>query len=158
MTQRFFFVTFLAGLCLFVLPFETTAQPFAKSGGMVAFRAAASTADFPPMAAPGKKVSIGKDYYFVYNFDKKPKLGTVIVRVEVFTADGKRDTSFEVKGDCGMPSMKGAHDMGEQPFKLSKSGTYLLPIQIVMPGDWEIRLTFLKNGQVVFRGSHSFDV
>jgi predicted metalloprotease len=54
--------------------------------------------------------------------------------------------------------MKGAHETGDRPFKLSKKGDYLLPIDIVMPGDWEIRLTLLKDGKVIFRGSYQFDV
>jgi len=114
--------------------------------------------DFPAMPGPGKKVFIGNNYYFVYGFDKKPKLGTVILKVEIYTKDGKKDTSMEVKADSGMPSMRGAHDTGDRPFKLSKKGDYLLPLDIVMPGDWEIRVTFSKDGKVVFRGSYQFDV
>jgi hypothetical protein len=110
------------------------------------------------MPEPGKKVMIGNDYYFIYNFDKKPKMGTVILRVELYTRDGKKDTTLEIQGDAGMPSMKGAHDTGNRPFKLSQKGIYLLPVDIVMPGDWEVRLTFLKDGKVIFRGSHKFDV
>lgn len=113
---------------------------------------------YPQMPEPGKKVMIGNDYYFIYNFDKKPKMGTVIVRVELYTRDGKKDTTLEIQGDAGMPSMKGAHDTGNRPFKLSQKGIYLLPVDIVMPGDWEVRLTFLKDGRVIFRGSHKFDV
>jgi len=114
--------------------------------------------DLDPMPGPGKKVSIGKEYYFVYGFDKKPAMGTVIMRVEVFTKDGRRETSLEIKGDAGMPSMRGAHETGERSFKLSKNGVYLLPVDIVMPGDWEIKLTFIKAGKVIFRGSYQFDV
>jgi hypothetical protein len=113
---------------------------------------------YPQMPAPGKKVMIRNEYYFIYDFDKKPKMGTVILKIELFTMDGKKDTTLEIKGDAGMPSMKGAHDTGERPFKLSQKGVYLLPVDIVMPGDWEIRLTFSKGGKVIFRGSHKFDV
>jgi hypothetical protein len=80
------------------------------------------------------------------------------MKVEIFTEDGKKVTSYEVKGDSGMPSMRGAHDTGDRAFKVSKLGDYLLPIDIVMPGGWEVRLTVLKEGKVVFRGSHSFNV
>jgi len=115
-------------------------------------------AEYQPMPEPGKKVQIGDGYYLIYKFDKKPKLGTVIVKVEIFTGKDKKDTSMEVMGDAGMPSMSGAHDTGDQPFTLSKKGDYLLPINIVMPGDWEIRLTIKKDGKVIYRGSHKFDV
>jgi hypothetical protein len=113
---------------------------------------------FATMAAPGKKVPLEGGGYLIYGFDKKPKLGTVILKVEVFTADGKKDTSLEILGDSDMPSMRGAHATGDQPFKISNKGDYLLPVDIVMPGDWEIRLTVKKGGEVIFRGSHQFDV
>jgi hypothetical protein len=103
-------------------------------------------------------VPIGNGGYLIYGFDKKPKMGTVIMKVEAYTTDGKRDTSLEVLADSGMPSMRGAHETGDQPFKLSRKGEYLLPVNIVMPGDWEIRLTIKKGGKVIFRGSHKFDV
>jgi len=111
-----------------------------------------------PMPEPGKKVAAGNEHYIIYGFDKKPKLGTVIMKVQVFTKDGKRDTSLEVKADAGMPSMRGAHETGDRPFTLSKKGDYLLPINIVMPGDWEIRLTILKAGKIIFRGRYNFDI
>ena len=119
---------------------------------------AEQSAVYPSMAAPGKKVPIGNDHYLIYGFDKKPKLGMVIMKVEIFTKDGKKDTSFEVKGDSDMPSMRGAHASGDQTFKVSKKGDYLLPINIVMPGDWEIKLTIMKDGKVVARGRYNFDV
>lgn len=115
-------------------------------------------AAFVAMPGTGKKVPIGSGAYLIYGFDKKPKMGTIIMKVDVYTPDGKPDTSLEVLGDSGMPSMRGAHETGDQPFKLSKKGEYLLPVNIVMPGDWEIRLTIKKGGKVIFRGSHKFDV
>jgi hypothetical protein len=116
------------------------------------------SAVFPLMAEPGKKVPFGSGYYLIYGFDKKPKLGTEIMKVEIFNAQGKKDTSFEVKGDSDMPSMRGAHGTGDKPFALSKKGDYLLPIPIVMPGDWEVKFTVLKEGKVVFRGRYNFNV
>jgi hypothetical protein len=113
---------------------------------------------FAAMPGTGKNVPIENGGYLIYGFDKKPKMGTVIMKVEAYTTDGKRDTSLEVLADSGMPSMRGAHETGDQPFKLSRKGEYLLPVNIVMPGDWEIRLTIKKGGKVIFRGSHKFDV
>jgi hypothetical protein len=78
--------------------------------------------------------------------------------VEIFTREGKQDTSYVVKGDLDMPSMRGAHSTGEKEFSLSKNGAYLLPSHLVMPGDWEFRFTFEKNGQKVFRGAYLFDI
>jgi hypothetical protein len=113
---------------------------------------------FTPMPDPGKKVPIGNGDYLIYGFDKRPKMGMVIMKVEVFTGEGKKDTTFEMKADAGMPSMGGAHETGDKSFSLSNKGDYLLPINIVMPGDWEIRLTVSKEGKVIFRGRYNFNV
>jgi hypothetical protein len=113
---------------------------------------------YPSIPEPGKKVPVGSGHYLIYGFDKKPKLGTVIMKVEIFTSDGRKDTSLEVKADAGMPSMRGAHETGDRAFRLSRKGDYLLPISIVMPGDWEIRFTVLKDGKVIFSGRYNFDV
>jgi hypothetical protein len=110
------------------------------------------------MPAPGKRVPIGDGRYLVYGFAERPKLGTVILRVEIFTADGEQDTSLEVKAEAGMPSMWGAHETGERPFQRSRKGVYLLPIPIVMPGGWEVRLSVMRGGAVIFRGSYDFEV
>ncbi|MFA6034408.1 MAG: hypothetical protein WC889_16025 [Myxococcota bacterium] len=120
--------------------------------------AAATEPEYPGLSKPGEKVALGANHYFVYGFDKQPKLGAIIMKVEIFTLDGKRDTSFLVKGDMDMPSMRGAHSTGEKVFSKSKKGFYLFPASIVMPGDWEFRFTFEKNGETVFRGGYLFDV
>jgi hypothetical protein len=114
--------------------------------------------DYPVMPGLGKKVQLGDGNYLIYNFDKQPKMGTLIIKVEIFNSNDKKDTSMEIIGDAGMPSMRGAHDTGDRPFALSNKGAYLLPVNIVMPGEWEIKLTVKKAGKVIFRGSHRFDV
>jgi hypothetical protein len=114
--------------------------------------------DFSVLPKPGTRVTLDKERYFVYGFVKPAKIGLCVMRVEVFTRDGKRDTTLVVKGDADMPSMRGAHTMGDKPFQLSKKGEYLLPIPIVMPGDWEVRLTFVKDGKAVLRGVYLFDI
>ncbi len=161
MKKWFFFFLFLGAISFLCLPPYAESQHGHKAnsggGGSPAFGAEV-TPNFPSMPGPGKKVPIGSDLYLIYGFDKKPKLGTVIMKVEIFSKEGKKDTSFEVKADAGMPSMKGAHESGEKPFALSKKGDYLLPIDVVMPGGWEIRLTLSKEGKVIFRGSHQFEV
>ncbi len=130
-----------------------------KSGkDMPAVSSTEQPVNYSPMPGPDKRVPIGGGYYLTYGFDKKPKLGTVIMKVQIYTGEGKKDTSMEVKADAGMPSMKGAHETGDRPFTLSKKGDYLLPINIVMPGDWEIRLTIMRSGKVIFRGRYNFDV
>jgi hypothetical protein len=119
---------------------------------------AAGPVVYQPLPKPGGKVSIDADHYFTFGFDKQPKLGAAIMKVEIFTRDGKRDTSFSIRGDADMPSMRGAISSGDKDFSLSSKGVYLLPVQLSMPGDWEIRFTFVKSGKTVFRGSYRFDL
>jgi len=113
---------------------------------------------YKPLPGPGKKCWIHEEMYFIYKFSEKPKMGTVILIVQVFNKKGAQLTPFTIKGRSDMPSMRGAHDSGDQEFKLNKKGDYLLPVNIVMPGDWEVRLTFLKDGKPVFYGSLTFNV
>jgi hypothetical protein len=113
---------------------------------------------YKTLPKPGSRVPLGKDHTFTFGFVKQPKLGNAIMRVEIFTLDGKPDRSFSVKGDVDMPSMRGAHSSGPKPFALSAKGAYLLPVQLVMPGDWEIRFTFEKSGETVLRGAYLFDL
>ena len=96
---------------------QGTEGPKSKPGLISATPAGSEkTPAFPTMAKPGKQVHLPDGSYLIYGFDKKPKLGTVIMKVEIFTAEGKKDTSLEVKADAGMPSMRGAHETGDQPF------------------------------------------
>jgi len=54
--------------------------------------------------------------------------------------------------------MRGAHSSGDRSFAVSRRGDYVLPISIVMPGDWEIKLTVTKDGKIIYRGRHDFNV
>lgn len=114
--------------------------------------------EYAVLPKPGAKIPINADYYFTYGFSSQPKLGTAIMKVEIFTSAGIRDTSFVVRGDADMPSMRGAHSTGDKDFALSAKGVYLLPVRLVMPGDWEIRFTFLQNDTAVFYGAYLFDL
>lgn len=125
---------------------------------LLAAPAAMPKDEYKSLAKPGTNIPLDGEHYFTYGFDKTPKLGSAIIKVEIFTKDGKRDSSFVVKGDADMPSMRGVHSAGERNFSISAKKLYLLPIQLVMPGDWEIRLSFAKKGNVIFRGAYRFDI
>jgi hypothetical protein len=118
----------------------------------------ASSVEYPPLPKPGAKVPLGSNHYFIYGFASPPKLGASIMKVEVFANNGRRDTSFRISGDADMPSMRGAHSTGNKAFSVSQKGYYLLPINLVMPGDWEIRFVFEKDGKTVLRGAYLFDL
>jgi hypothetical protein len=113
---------------------------------------------FPDLPKSGKKCWIGEVNYFTWEFDKTPKMGTSILIVKLYDKDGKQVSDLAITGSSDMPSMRGAHDSGEVAFKTNKAGNYLLPVNVVMPGDWEVRLTFSRNGIVIFRGRITFDV
>jgi hypothetical protein len=151
-------IVLLSGLLFLAQLSVQTAETQAQMGHQMSGMGAAPGPEYAPMAAPGKKVPIGNGYYLIYGFDKPPKLGTSIMKVEIFTAEDKKDTSFEVKADADMPSMRGAHASGDRPFRLSNKGDYLIPISIVMPGDWEVKISVLKDGKVIFRGRYNFNV
>jgi hypothetical protein len=153
--KRYLVFILLSGI--FFLPVMPL-QGADMSGHGIKTSGAAQMPEHPPMPGPGKKVPIGDGYYLIYDFDKKLKMGTVIMKVEVFNKEGKKDTSLEIKADADMPSMRGAHGTGDRALKLSQKGDYLLPVSIVMPGDWEIKLTVLKSGNVIFRGRYNFNV
>ena len=113
---------------------------------------------FQDLAKSGKKCWLGEVNYFTWEFDKTPKMGTSILIIKLYDRDGKRVSDLAITGRSDMPSMRGAHDSGEVAFKLNKAGDYLLPVNVVMPGDWEVRLTFSRNGVIIFRGRVTFDV
>jgi hypothetical protein len=113
---------------------------------------------YPLLPKTGEKCWINGDHYLIYEFDKKPQMGMIILKIQVFTKNGKQDSAFEIAGDSGMPSMKGAHDTGLQPFKLNKKGDYLLPVNVVMPGEWEIRINVVKEKENLYSGSIRFRV
>lgn len=113
---------------------------------------------FQPLPGPGKKCRISDEIYFTYEFSAKPRMGTVILKIRVFDKGGAQITPFLIKGRSDMPSMRGAHDSGDVEFKLNRKNDYLMPVNIVMPGEWEVRLTFLKDGDPVFFGRINFNV
>ena len=126
-------------------------------GGAAADTLTASKQVWNALPGYGKKVWIGQNYYFIYKFDKKPKMGTSILKVVLFDKKNKQVKDWEVVGKSGMPSMGGAHD-AEAVFKLNKKGDYLLPVNFVMPGEWEVRLTFKKGGNAVYLGAFKLNV
>jgi len=125
---------------------------------LVAAPAPAVKSGHQPFTKAGQKVPLGVDHYFTFGLDKPPKLGIAIMKVEIFTRNGKRDTSFTVKGDADMPSMRGAHAAAEKTYSLSAKGVYLMPVRLVMPGDWEVTFTIYSKGKTVYRGAYLFDL
>ncbi len=114
--------------------------------------------ELPVLKPAGKKNELPDGRYFVWEFNQTPKMGTVILRVQVFDRDGNQLSNLKIEGRSDMPSMRGHHDSGDVAFKLNNQGVYLLPVNIVMPGDWEIILTFKEGDRIIFRGRILFRV
>jgi hypothetical protein len=114
--------------------------------------------EYAELPGYGKTCRIGDSLSFTYEFDKRPKMGTAILKIRLFDARGKRVSHLDITGQSDMPSMRGAHDSGAAAFKLNRRGDYLLPINIVMPGVWEVKLVFSNGTEVVYRGRFEFKV
>ncbi len=139
-------------ICLLVLSACALFAFLSRAGG------AAGPDRYEPLPKPGEKVALGSGHYFTYEFQRPPKLGAAILKVQVFTRTGQPDMSLTVYGRADMPSMWGTHSTSFRDLKVTKKGDYILPMDLTMPGEWEVRLIFLKNGKVIFRGSHRFSV
>jgi hypothetical protein len=144
-----------AVLGLSVFSIGQPAKSCCNSPGVVPVSAEPEFKDLP---GPGKKCWIGEVNYFIYEFTTTPKMGTAVLKIELFDKSGTRVTDMDISGRSDMPEMRGAHDSGAVPFKLNKKGDYLMPVNIVMPGEWEVRLTFSRNKIDLFRGRLTFKV
>ena len=120
--------------------------------------AAKSEIVFKPIPKSGKTYDIDADTYLIYEFNEKPKMGTAFLKIQIFDRKGEQIKPFTIVGRSDMPSMRGAHDSGDVEFKLNKKNDYLMPVNVVMPGDWEVRITIRKDGKPVYYGSITFDV
>ena len=110
------------------------------------------------LAGPGERCPLPGGYHLTYGFASHPQLGTVVLKVRVFDGEGRQVAPFSLQGRYDMPEMKGAHDSGEQEFKLNRKGDYLLPVSIVMPGAWQLTITVRKGKKATYRGALHFKV
>jgi hypothetical protein len=118
----------------------------------------ASPAAVQTLPKAGQKIPLGSSNYFIFGFSQTPRIGMAVMKVAIFTQDGRKDTSFTVKGDVDMPSMRGMHSSGDKAFAVSAKGDYLLPVHLAMPGGWEFKFNFEKAGTTVLTGIHLFDL
>lgn len=138
---------------LFVLAAGLGATLPAFAGGP-----AAAAAKVPaPLAAEGGKNPLPGGGWFTWKFDKKPRLGALFVKVQIYNKDKEKDTSYEVTGESGMPSMP-YHDTGAIKFQLNKKGDYLLPVDVVMAGEWRLVIRIRKAGKEVAAGKVDYSV
>lgn len=109
------------------------------------------------LAGEGEKVMLPDGGWFTWRFAEKAKLGTPIAKVQVFDKGGAQAAVCEVIGEYGMPSMR-YHDSGPVKFQLNKKGDYLLPVNLVMPGEWELKIKVLKGKEKLYEGAVLFTI
>jgi len=156
--KRPFRIAASAAIVLAVLAYGGAVLAAAGGTGSNPGPGQAENVDYKELSGPGKKCPLDDDFYFIYEFTAKPRMGMTILRVQVFDQSENQSAAFSVVGRYDMTSMAGAHDSGDQEFKLNKKNDYLLPVNIVMPGEWEVKLTFRRGESTVFRGAFRFDV
>lgn len=107
---------------------------------------------------PGDRFAVSEGITGKWEFSQKPQIGMVILKIQLFDKNDVKISSLSISGDSGMPSMPGHHDSGDVPFKLNKAQNYLLPVNVVMPGDWEVKLIFSEGEKILLRAAIRFDV
>ena len=107
---------------------------------------------------PGERFAVSDGIYGKWEFNQKPQIGMVILKIQLFDKNDVKISTLAITGDSGMPSMSGHHDSGDVPFKLNKAQNYLLPVNVVMPGDWQVKLIFSQGEKVLLRAAIRFDV
>jgi hypothetical protein len=105
----------------------------------------------------GEKNWIDSKNYFICNFDHKPKKGNAILVIRVYKQNGQRSRDYIISGKTGMADMK-MHDSEETQLKLNKTGDYLLPVNIVMAGAWEVTISIKNKVGYVYHEVIKFDV
>jgi len=152
------YTIFLIALALAAVAPSAAAGTALPIQGQIAGAKTPGHIDWVPLPGPGKKVKISEDFSFTYEFSQRPQMGTVILVVRVTDKKGAQVVPYKITGRSDMPEMRGAHDSGDVEFKTNKAANYLLPVNIVMPGEWEVQLTFSLNGQAVYYGCLRFTI
>ncbi|MFO7660194.1 MAG: hypothetical protein R6V77_04715 [Candidatus Cloacimonadaceae bacterium] len=92
-------------------------------------------------------VPLADDKYFKYSFDKKPGIGTSILKVDVYDRKHRRSDDFVVSVLASHPKVKGVRNYEEIQMRVHRKGEFLLPINFDRSGDWELTLRFFKDGR-----------
>ncbi len=103
-------------------------------------------------ANAGKAYKLNNDYSVKFRWQSKPKIGTKLLIVELYNKDNKLSNALNVSVNSYMPSMRGSHDTGHQPMKLNKNKAYVMPVNFMMLGDWELELKFNQGKTNIYTG------
>jgi hypothetical protein len=105
-----------------------------------------------------QKIQINENYYFKYVFPEKPRLGQSVIKISVFDKDGNQSANLSLTGAYDMPQMRGHHSSGPVKFQKNKNGDYLMPLNSVMRGKWEIMLQFKEEDKILLEGAIEINI
>jgi len=97
-----------------------------------------------------KIVWLNNDYYAKYTWEKKPKIGTVLLFVDVYNKNKQLTKDISIQANAYMPSMRGAHDTGFKAMKLNKKNRHVIDVNFMMRGAWELELKFVKGNKAIY--------
>jgi hypothetical protein len=125
-----------------------------------AFPRAPASAQPPAVSLAGenKKILLPGGESFTYAFAQRPQMGTTVLKIKLLDGQGRPRKDLRITGRSGMPSMGSAHDSGDKAFVLNRKGDYLLPVDVAMPGDWEVHVFFYRGDTLIFHGVIPFEV
>jgi len=145
-------------LLMVLVPFTAQTHCGSCPTGQSATVSEKTEAPLMVIASPKKAQWISKEYYVEYDWNKKPKIGSHILSVKVFDKSKKQVTDLDITADAYMPSMKGSHDTGDKALKQNKKGDYMIPVNFMMLGDWEILLKFSKANKLLSKAAINLEI
>jgi nitrogen fixation protein FixH len=92
-------------------------------------------------------VSANGEYILTYEWPQKPKMGAYTLKANLVDKTGNPVEGVDIIVNYDMPTC-GSHAKTET-MKRNDKGDYLLPINFVMRGEWEIVLSAQKDEQEI---------
>lgn len=109
------------------------------------------------MGKPGTKTVIDKGVQLTYSFNAHLAMGTVILKIKVTDSKGNPVEGYSLTGVYDMPEMNDSNS-GKVAFVQNKKKDFLLPINVTMPGKWEVTVTVKKGRKTLITGLIDFNV
>jgi hypothetical protein len=109
------------------------------------------------LGKPGTKTAIGKGLTLTYSFNVHPAMGMVILKVRVTDKDGNPEDGISLTGISDMPEMQDSNS-GKVKFVQNKKKDFLFPINVTMPGKWQVTVVAEKKKKAFFTGIINFNV
>ena len=96
-------------------------------------------------------ISDDGEYILKYEWPEKPKMGTYTLKANFVDKAGNTVEDVDIIVNYSMPTC-GTHSKPKiETMKQNDRGDYLLPMNFVMRGDWEIILSAQKNEQEILK-------